>query len=49
MSVMEQLLWNVLGYVTMPLLFLGGFIAVSVAACLVLSWLDKRKSIDRDQ
>ncbi|AEY01927.1 hypothetical protein GU3_10855 [Oceanimonas sp. GK1] len=43
MSAMEKLVWNVLGYAAMPLIFLFGFIAVSVAACLILMWLDKRK------
>ncbi|OYD23043.1 TIGR02808 family protein [Oceanimonas baumannii] len=43
MSAMEKLIWNVLGYTAMPLIFLFGFIAVSVVACLVLMWLDKRK------
>ncbi|GHA18816.1 TIGR02808 family protein [Oceanisphaera arctica] len=44
MSVLEKLVWDVLGYTAMPLIFLLGFVGVSVGACLILMWLDKRRS-----
>ncbi|MBM7455094.1 uncharacterized protein (TIGR02808 family) [Oceanisphaera litoralis] len=43
MSALEQLIWGVLDYSAMPLMFLLGFIGVSVGACLILRWLDKRR------
>ncbi|WP_445398251.1 TIGR02808 family protein [Zobellella sp. An-6] len=43
MSALEKLIWNVLGYTAMPLIFLTGFIGVSVVTCLILLWMDKRK------
>ncbi|PSJ48054.1 TIGR02808 family protein [Zobellella endophytica] len=43
MSALEKLIWNVLGYTAMPLIFLIGFIGVSVFTCLVLMWMDKNK------
>ncbi|PSJ37452.1 TIGR02808 family protein [Zobellella taiwanensis] len=43
MSALEKLIWNVLGYTAMPLIFLFGFVAVSVFTCLALMWMEKRK------
>ncbi|QBG34884.1 TIGR02808 family protein [Litorilituus sediminis] len=36
MSALEQLIWNILGYSSMPLIFLGGFIATAVVAIALL-------------
>ena len=36
MSTLESVIWHVLGYLAMPTIFLAGFIAVAVAAVLVL-------------
>ena len=36
MSDLEQLIWNVLGYTSMPLIFLFGFIATALVAIIIL-------------
>ena len=36
MSELEQLIWNVLGYTSMPLIFLFGFIATALVAVVIL-------------
>ena len=36
MSDLEQLIWNVLGYSSMPLIFLFGFIATALVAVIIL-------------
>ena len=36
MSELEQLIWNVLGYSSMPFIFLFGFIATAIAAIVIL-------------
>ena len=36
MSDLEQLIWNVLGYTSMPLIFLFGFIATALVAVFIL-------------
>ena len=36
MSDLEQLIWNVLGYTSMPLIFLFGFIATALVAVIIL-------------
>lgn len=40
MSTLEKLIWNVLGYTAMPVIFLIGFVGVSVFTCLILLWLE---------
>ncbi|WP_279382279.1 TIGR02808 family protein [Oceanisphaera pacifica] len=40
---LETLLWQVWDYSAMPLLFLFGFIGVSIGACLLLIWIGKRR------
>ena len=37
MSTLENIFWNVLGYSTMPLIFLVGFTGVAVGSLWVLS------------
>lgn len=36
MSALEQLIWNVLGYSSMPVIFLSGFAATALVAVMVL-------------
>ncbi|TWX73436.1 TIGR02808 family protein [Colwellia sp. C1TZA3] len=36
MSDLEQLIWNVLGYTSMPFIFLFGFIATALGAVVIL-------------
>lgn len=36
MSALEQLIWNILGYSSMPVIFLSGFIATAVVAIALL-------------
>lgn len=36
MSDLEQLIWNILGYTSMPFIFLFGFIATAIGAVIVL-------------
>ncbi|WP_210394682.1 TIGR02808 family protein [Motiliproteus sediminis] len=33
---MEQLIWNLLGYLAMPMIFVAGFAATALFACMVL-------------
>ena len=39
MSLLEQTIWNMLGYGAMPFIFLSGFVAVAVTCCLLLQCL----------
>lgn len=36
MSSLEQLIWNVLGYSSMPVIFLFGFAGTAIAAVIIL-------------
>jgi uncharacterized protein (TIGR02808 family) len=36
MSSLEQLIWNILGYSSMPVIFLAGFVGTAVFAVAVL-------------
>lgn len=36
MSDLEQLIWNVLGYTSMPFIFIFGFIATALGAVVIL-------------
>jgi uncharacterized protein (TIGR02808 family) len=36
MSDLEQLIWNILGYTSMPLIFIFGFIATALVAVIIL-------------
>lgn len=37
MSTLESIFWHVIGYSTMPFIFIAGFVAVAAAALWVLS------------
>ena len=37
MSLLEQTIWNILGYGAMPFIFLSGLVAVAVTCCLLLN------------
>ncbi|MCP4767684.1 MAG: TIGR02808 family protein [Gammaproteobacteria bacterium] len=43
MSTLESFFWHVLGYMTMPFIFIVGFVGVAAAALLILSL-----SVDKD-
>ena len=43
MSTLENIFWHVLGYATMPFIFIVGFIGVAVGALWLLSL-----SVDKD-
>ena len=45
MSALEALIWNILGYMAMPLIFLGGFAGMALTACILLDLLGI-KSLD---
>jgi len=36
MSELESIIWHVLGYMAMPTIFVGGFVAVFLAAVAIL-------------
>ena len=36
MSTLETIIWNILGYGSMPMILLGGFIGTAVIACFLL-------------
>jgi uncharacterized protein (TIGR02808 family) len=44
MSELEQLIWNVLGYTSMPLIFIFGFIATALAAMVILKVVGAKPS-----
>jgi len=37
---MEQLIWNILGYLAMPTIFIVGLVATNLFACLVMDLLN---------
>ena len=43
MSALESLIWNVLGYSSMPFIFLGGFLATAIVSWFILSKVDKKQ------
>lgn len=45
MSTLEYVIWHVLGYVTIPVIILGGFTMVA-AVCIGMLALTKDKQID---
>lgn len=47
MSTLESIFWHLLGYGTMPVIFIVGFIAVAAGALWILS-LGPDKNIDAD-
>ncbi len=36
MSALESFIWHVLGYASMPAIFIGGFVAVAVVFCFLM-------------
>ncbi|MEH6624876.1 MAG: TIGR02808 family protein [Motiliproteus sp.] len=36
---METMIWNILGYTSMPLIFVFGFVATALLACMVMDML----------
>ncbi len=39
-TVMETLIWNILGYITMPLIFVFGFAVTALLACMIMNALE---------
>jgi len=39
MSALEQMIWNVLGYLSMPVIFIAGFAGTALIAVAVLKML----------
>ena len=39
MSALEQMIWNVLGYSSMPVIFLAGFAGTALVAIAILKML----------
>ncbi|MBL4764811.1 MAG: TIGR02808 family protein [Colwellia sp.] len=39
MSELEQLIWNVLGYMSMPVIFITGFVGTALIAVAVLKMM----------
>ncbi len=37
MSTLENIFWHLLGYLTMPFIFIAGFVAVAAGALWILS------------
>lgn len=46
MSDLEQLIWNILGYSSMPFIFLFGFIATALAAVVILTTFGAKPILD---
>ncbi len=42
MSAFETTIWYILGYITMPLIFIAGFAACAVASCFLLNRFNKK-------
>lgn len=36
MSTLEWLIWHILGYATMPVIFLTGFVGTALVACILM-------------
>ena len=45
MSTLEYVIWHILGYAAMPVIILGGFLAIAVVCIGILS-VTKDKQID---
>lgn len=45
MSTLEYVIWHILGYAAMPVIILGGFMAVAVV-CISILAMTKDKHID---
>lgn len=45
MSTLEYIIWHILGYATMPVIIIAGFIAVA-AVCIGILALTKDKQLD---
>jgi len=41
MSAIETTIWYILGYITMPLIFIVGFAATAIVACFLLNRFSK--------
>lgn len=41
MSALETTIWYILGYITMPLIFVFGFAATAIVSCFLLNFLSK--------
>ena len=41
MSTLETIIWNVLGYASMPVILLSGFIGTAIIACFLLEKMGK--------
>jgi uncharacterized protein (TIGR02808 family) len=39
MSALEQMIWNILGYSSMPVIFLAGFAGTALVAIIILKML----------
>jgi len=39
MSALESIIWHILGYLAMPTIFIGGFVAVFLVAIVILKFL----------
>lgn len=39
MSALEQMIWNVLGYLSMPVIFLTGFVGTALVAVAVFKMM----------
>ena len=46
MSVLESVIWHVLGYMAMPTIFVMGFLAVVLVCWPVIRWLESRHERD---
>jgi len=42
MSGLETTIWYILGYLTMPLIFIVGFIGTAAVSCFLLNMLTKK-------
>lgn len=47
MSALEQFIWYALGYATMPVIFVAGFIGTAVIGCFLLERVNSRREADR--
>lgn len=45
MSTLEYVIWHILGYAAMPVIILGGFLAIAVVCISILS-VTKDKQVD---
>lgn len=46
MSTLESVIWHILGYAAIPVIILGGFVAVAAVCVAILALWEKRTTVE---